>query len=218
MATTIGSALSYCRRTLSTSHTSYKAGSSNQTREEVAAKNLLVALDASYTSSATQYSPNWNARMRSARRKVAHFLAVGCCFVLFCSVSRGMSARTIASRTFTSLPLEPTLNSILRPGSSPESIRTYVATQAGLYGVNPRKAVWIVDHESQDGRNMRGDSGHSRGYFMISNLYHPEVATGCADDLPCATAWTMKRILAGRINDWTTYKYCRRWYPQTCPF
>src|SRR5579885_2095020 len=54
---------------------------------------------------------------------------------------------------------------------SPEAVRDFVSKQAEIYGVNPADALWIVSHESQDGRNMRGDDGQSRGYWMISSRY-----------------------------------------------
>jgi hypothetical protein len=43
---------------------------------------------------------------------------------------------------------------------------------------------------------VRGDDGQSRGYWMISNVWNPEVSTTCADDLQCSTEWSLKWILA----------------------
>jgi hypothetical protein len=92
---------------------------------------------------------------------------------------------------------------------SPSEVRNFIQNEARKYGVNPVLAIWIVDHESQFGVRMRGDSGRSRGYWMINSKYHPEVSTACADDLQCSTNWSLKEILAGKINEWTTYRTFR---------
>lgn len=89
--------------------------------------------------------------------------------------------------------------------------------EAQIYGVNPIDALWIVSHESQDGRNMRGDDGQSRGFWMISDVWHPEVSTACADDLQCSTDWSLKRIRAGYINEWSTWKFRFKWYAKENP-
>jgi hypothetical protein len=99
------------------------------------------------------------------------------------------------------------------PQNSPQAVRAYVVSRAKALGVNPIDAAWIVDHESQDGRNMRGDDSQSRGYWMISSVYHPEVSDQCADDLVCSTDWSLKWIIAGHINEWSTWKYRFKWYP-----
>jgi hypothetical protein len=63
------------------------------------------------------------------------------------------------------------------------TVAAYIRQEAISYGVSPTEALWIVSHESQDGQNMRGDDGQSRGYWMISSVYHPEVSTACVDNL-----------------------------------
>jgi hypothetical protein len=104
-------------------------------------------------------------------------------------------------------------NSILTGGE----IRQYVVNQAKLANVSVEDVLWILDHESQDGKNMRGDDGQSRGYFMISSVYHPEISDACADSLPCSTAWTLNEIKQGRINEWSTWKFRFKWYPNENP-
>jgi len=64
---------------------------------------------------------------------------------------------------------------------------------------------------------MRECNAQSRGYWMISKVFHPEVSDQCADDLKCSTAWALSRILDDHIQDWTTFKFCRVWYDD-CPF
>jgi hypothetical protein len=90
--------------------------------------------------------------------------------------------------------------------TSPSAVRAYVVSMAKELGVNPVDAAWIVAHESQDGINMRGDDGQSRGFWMISNIYHPEVSNACADDLQCSTDWSLKWIIAGHIEQWSTWR------------
>jgi hypothetical protein len=94
------------------------------------------------------------------------------------------------------------------------TVAAYVRQEAVAYGVNPTDALWIVSHESQDGQNMRGDDGQSRGYWMISDIWHPEVSTACADDLPCSTAWSLKWIFAGNISQWSTWACRYALYPE----
>jgi hypothetical protein len=97
------------------------------------------------------------------------------------------------------------------------TVAAYVRQEALAYGVNPVDALWIVSHESQDGQNMRGDDGQSRGYWMISDVYHPEVSTACVDNLQCSTDWSLNWIKAGHIDQWSTWKYRFEWYPAQNP-
>ena len=97
------------------------------------------------------------------------------------------------------------------------TVAAYVRQEAIAYRVNPTDALWIISHESQDGLNMRGDDGQSRGYWMISDVYHPEVSTACADDLQCSTEWSLKWILAGHIDQWSTWRLRFKWYPTENP-
>lgn len=59
---------------------------------------------------------------------------------------------------------------------------------------------------------MRGDDGQSWGYWMISDVYHPEVSTACADSLKCSTEWSLEWILAGHIEQWSTWRFRFKWY------
>ena len=92
------------------------------------------------------------------------------------------------------------------PISGMPAVRDYVRRAAQRMGVNPNHADWIVAHESRYGMHMRGDRGKSRGYWMISSLYHPEVTTLCADDLECSTQWALERIRAGFVNEWSAWR------------
>jgi hypothetical protein len=112
-----------------------------------------------------------------------------------------------------------TYNASSTPEPSPAEVDAYVRAQAVLLGVNPNIASFIVSHESQDGQNMSGDDGQSRGYWMISRIYHPEVSDACADDLACSTIWSLRWILAGHINEWSTWRFRCEWYQgaPNCP-
>lgn len=101
--------------------------------------------------------------------------------------------------------------------NSPTVVAAYIRKEAIAYGVKPTDALWIVSHESQDGQRMRGDDGQSRGYWMISSIWHPEVSIACADDLQCSTAWSLKWILAGHISQWSTWRLRFKLYPQENP-
>jgi hypothetical protein len=100
---------------------------------------------------------------------------------------------------------------------TPSAVRAYVVSRAKALGVNPVDAAWIVDHESQDGENMRGDDGQSVGPWMISTVWHPEVPTSCSLNLQCSTNWSLHRIIAGHIQDWSTWKFRFKWYPNENP-
>lgn len=99
------------------------------------------------------------------------------------------------------------------------AVRAYVQRAAKEVGVNPVQADWIVRHESHYGRNIRGDAGRSRGYWMISSVHHPEVSTACADDLRCSTDWSLRRLRDGFANEWTTWRFRCEWYGDApeCP-
>jgi hypothetical protein len=92
------------------------------------------------------------------------------------------------------------------------AVRNYIVESARRIGIDPTRAEWIARHESQFGLRMRGDSGHSRGYWMISSIYHPEVSTSCADDLKCSTEWALHRMRRGFIHEWATWSLrCQRY-------
>jgi len=101
--------------------------------------------------------------------------------------------------------------------SSPEYIKNYVYQESKKVGVNPVISLWILDKESQNGQRMTGDDGMSRGYFMIDRKYHPEVSDACAMDLKCSLQFALNLIKSGQINQFSTYKFCRKFYPD-CPF
>ena len=114
---------------------------------------------------------------------------------------------------------------------SPSQAREYVATQAKKAGVNVEKALWVLSRESQDGQRMIGDDGicrdprsvnygkktQSMGWFMINNCYHPEISEQFADNLTSSTQFFLSYVLAGKIDQWTTMRDCRKLY-KDCPF
>jgi hypothetical protein len=52
---------------------------------------------------------------------------------------------------------------------------------------------------------------------MISDVYYPEVSTACADDLHCSTDWSLKWILAGHTDQWSTWRFRFKWYADQNP-
>jgi hypothetical protein len=97
------------------------------------------------------------------------------------------------------------------------NVRAYVETASKAAGVNPRITEWIVSHESGHHPEAIGDGGESRGLWQINKAWHPEVSDACAYDVTCSTDWSLERIRAGYVDEWSTWKYCKAWF-QDCPF
>lgn len=96
------------------------------------------------------------------------------------------------------------------------NLEKYVRNESKKVGVNPLVAVWIVSKESQWRPEALGDDGQSRGLWQISKKYHPEVSDKCAFDYQCSTKWSLKQILKGKVHEWSTIRFCRKWY-EDCP-
>jgi hypothetical protein len=107
--------------------------------------------------------------------------------------------------------------SVASTGLSPSDIRKYVLSEAKRYGVNPQKADWIVSHESRYDPTTIGDDGISVGIWQFNLKANPQIPKACAEDVKCSTDLAMRWILAGKIKAWSTYSFCRDWYPN-CPF
>jgi hypothetical protein len=97
------------------------------------------------------------------------------------------------------------------------AVRAYVQSAAKTAGVNPRIAEWIVSHESRHHPEATGDGGESRGLWQINKAWHPEVSDACAYDVTCSTNWSLERIRAGYLDEWSTWKYCKARF-EDCPF
>jgi hypothetical protein len=95
-------------------------------------------------------------------------------------------------------------------------IRAYIQAVAKANGVSPEVAEWIVSHESQHHPDALGDGGDSRGLWQINKVWHPEVSDACAYSVKCSTNWSVKRIHAGYVDEWSTWKYCRERF-DNCP-
>ena len=96
-------------------------------------------------------------------------------------------------------------------------LKAYVQAQAEAHGINPKLALWIVQHESSFDPTRNGDDGQSRGLWQISSIYHPEVSNQCAFDPSCSTQWSLAWIVKGNVMQWSSFRFCREWYPD-CPF
>jgi Lysozyme like domain len=95
-------------------------------------------------------------------------------------------------------------------------IRAYVEDAAKTRGVNPQVAEWIVRHESGHYPEVTGDGGESRGLWQINKAWHPEVSDACAYNVSCSTDWSLERIRAGHVDEWSTWKYCKERF-KDCP-
>ena len=114
----------------------------------------------------------------------------------------------------------PSSSAMLKGISNPRErlrLRSYVEGAAKTRGVNPQVADWIVTHESQHHPEATGDGGESRGLWQINKAWHPEVSDACAYNVTCSTDWSLERIRAGHIDEWSTWKYCKEWF-ENCPF
>ena len=89
---------------------------------------------------------------------------------------------------------------------SPEQVKSYILSQAKAENINLTLVSWIVQHESQWGQKMVGDDGNSRGIWMISRIWHPEVSQQCAMDLKCSTRFSLNLIKRGEANQWSTWR------------
>lgn len=98
-----------------------------------------------------------------------------------------------------------------------QQVKAYVRTQAVEHGVDPNLALWIVRHESQFNPRARGDGEASRGLWQISKIYHPEVSDTAAYSVRSSTRWSLERIRSGKVNEWSSYRYCRTLYGD-CPY
>ena len=119
---------------------------------------------------------------------------------------------TLASTTLTSPRI--VIHPLFR---GPWAVRAYVQSAARASGVNPHIAEWIVSHESRHHPEATGDGGESRGLWQINKAWHPEVSDACAYDVTCSTGWSLERIRAGYLDEWSTWKYCKAKF-RDCPF
>jgi hypothetical protein len=116
---------------------------------------------------------------------------------------------------FPQMPANPLNQLVDKPGA--RQVKAYIQAQAMEHGVNPKLALWIVKHESEFNPHAKGDGEASRGLWQISKIYHPEVSDAAAFDVASSTAWSLERIRAGKVKEWSTYRFCRTLY-RDCPF
>lgn len=98
-----------------------------------------------------------------------------------------------------------------------DEIKTLIIQEAKKYGVNPRVATFIVERESNFDPSRSGDGGMSRGLWQIYAPAHPNITPSQALSPLWSTEWAMKEIVAGRINEWSTFRECKNMYLD-CPF
>lgn len=95
-------------------------------------------------------------------------------------------------------------------------IREFIRGEAIKHGIDQKLVDWIVKKESNYNPLAVGDDGNSRGLWMISSIYNPQVSDKCAFDVECSTAWAMKELAAGNKNKWSVVRFCFKWYTD-CP-
>ena len=114
----------------------------------------------------------------------------------------------------------PSSSAVFKVTSNPRGrlrIRAFVEGAARTRGVNPQVAEWIVTHESRHHPEATGDGGESRGLWQINKAWHPEVSDACAYNVTCSTDWSLERIRAGHVDEWSTWKHCKERF-EDCPF
>jgi soluble lytic murein transglycosylase-like protein len=100
----------------------------------------------------------------------------------------------------------------VQPEPTPGFYKKYVEAEAKLYGVNPETADFIVEHESRFDPAAIGDSSSSFGMWQINLPSHPEITQTEALDYRWSTEWAMTQIIAGRVNQWSTWRHRDDWY------
>jgi hypothetical protein len=113
------------------------------------------------------------------------------------------------------LPANPLM--LQSEATTAQEVKAYVQIQAMEYGVSPKLALWIVKNESGFNPRAKGDGEASRGLWQISRIYHPEVSDEVAFNVASSTEWSLERIRSGKVNEWSTYRFCRTLY-ENCPF
>ncbi len=112
---------------------------------------------------------------------------------------------------------ETSLKTQLNGKNSVEYIKSYILSQAKAENVSTTIVAWIVQRESQWGQRMFGDDGNSRGIWMISRIWHPEVSQQCAMDLKCSTQFALNLIKKGGQNQWSSWRLRCVWYKNDNP-
>ena len=132
--------------------------------------------------------------------------------IIFTSLADAFERRVTASP----IPSRSVLSKVTSNPQERLRLRAYVEGAARSRGVDPQVADWIVTHESQHHPEATGDGGESRGLWQINKVWHPEVSDACAYNVSCSTDWSLERIRAGHIDEWSTWKYCRERF-EDCP-
>lgn len=108
-------------------------------------------------------------------------------------------------------------------------VQAYVKKEAKAYGVNPAKADWIIQHESSYcwregfydpgivGPEPNGTKSYGCWQFNKNPTNSSTFDMACATDLACSTKEAMQWVIDGRIEEWSTMRFCKRDYPD-CPF
>ncbi len=93
-----------------------------------------------------------------------------------------------------------------------EVIRSYIKEKATEKGVDPRKALFIAEHESQFNPNAIGDSGISFGVWQFNLKANPHISKKCALDYKCSTEIAINWLANGKENMWSVWRMRKLWY------
>lgn len=106
-------------------------------------------------------------------------------------------------------------------------VRSYVQERAIEKGVDPVKALWVIDHESEDcwqegyyDPKLSGDDGISIGCWQFNIEAHPDLSVSCIQNFYCSTDLALD-WMAGKdkesINAWSTWRFRFKWFSKQNP-
>lgn len=84
------------------------------------------------------------------------------------------------------------------------STSQYIYSEAERAGVDPIKALMVVDCEShfQNILHVNKDKSVDRGYWQISDKWHKEVSLECSTNLACSTREALRIIKQRGFAEW----------------
>ena len=91
-------------------------------------------------------------------------------------------------------------------------VRGYIREEAIKHGVEPDKALFIAEHESQFNPGAIGDSGISFGVWQFNLKANPYILKECALDYKCSTEIAMNWLVDGKENSWSVWRMRNLWY------
>lgn len=112
---------------------------------------------------------------------------------------------SLATERYTSGKRQPRVD-------SKGAIREFIRERAIANKIDPEKALFIAEHESQFNPSAVGDSGISFGIWQFNLRANPHIPKECALDYKCSTEIAMNWLAAGKENAWSVWRMRNYWY------